>query len=251
MSRRNARGIGSLYQQHSHDAYRRASERINEQQVESIRLQIATFQEYLVNFSQKHRKDIESNLEFRNRFTDMCNLIGVDPLNIERGSLFSNLTGLSDFYMSLAVQLVDMCVSTSSLTGGLVRVDDILQALSTKRRTAITLSDLHKAIKVLKPLNDNAHQYEIIPVNDILYMRSQPRQVNNDILTLLEIAHSNHGWIDQHTVHTHSPAWSTDRIRNSLRQAVMDDGFVWVDEQAPSTRYYFPSLFHDVVQSVV
>lgn len=250
MSRRNNKGIGSLHQHQNKDAYRNLGHSINAQQIQSVQNQIALFKEYLTEFSQKHRKDIESNVEFRNRFTEMCTTIGVDPLNISRGSIFSNLTGFSDFYISLAVQLVDMCVSTATLTGGLVRVDDILSALSLKRQTQITLSDVQKAIKVLAPLHDKRHQYEIIPVNEILYLRSQPRELNNGMLDLLSLAHSNQGWIDQALVQNRQ-SWGVDRVRNSLRQAVMDDGILWIDNQAPQTRYYFPSLFQDVVQSVV
>ncbi|EOR01791.1 Vacuolar protein sorting-associated protein 22-like protein 1 [Wallemia ichthyophaga EXF-994] len=252
MSRRNNKGIGSLHQQHhqNNDAYRSLGNSINAQQLQSIHHQISTFKQYLTDFSKNHRKDIESNVQFRNRFTEMCSTIDVDPLNISRGSLFSNLTGFSDFYLSLAVQLVDMCVSTATLTGGLVRVEDILNALSLKRKTQITLSDLQKSIKVLAPLHDNRHQYEIIPVNQILYMRSQPKELNNDMLSLLSLAHSNHGWIDQSLVQN-AQSWTVERVRNSLRQAVMDDGILWIDNQAPQSRYYFPSLFQDIVQSLV
>ncbi|TIA79598.1 hypothetical protein E3P92_03219 [Wallemia ichthyophaga] len=220
MSRRNNKGIGSLHQQHhqNNDAYRSLGNSINAQQLQSIHHQISTFKQYLTDFSKNHRKDIESNVQFRNRFTEMCSTIDVDPLNISRGSLFSNLTGFSDFYLSLAVQLVDI--------------------------------DLQKSIKVLAPLHDNRHQYEIIPVNQILYMRSQPKELNNDMLSLLSLAHSNHGWIDQSLVQN-AQSWTVERVRNSLRQAVMDDGILWIDNQAPQSRYYFPSLFQDIVQSLV
>ncbi|TIB02244.1 hypothetical protein E3P96_02181 [Wallemia ichthyophaga] len=220
MSRRNNKGIGSLHQQHhqNNDAYRSLGNNINAQQLQSIHHQISTFKQYLTDFSKNHRKDIESNVQFRNRFTEMCSTIDVDPLNISRGSLFSNLTGFSDFYLSLAVQLVDI--------------------------------DLQKSIKVLAPLHDNRHQYEIIPVNQILYMRSQPKELNNDMLSLLSLAHSNHGWIDQSLVQN-AQSWTVERVRNSLRQAVMDDGILWIDNQAPQSRYYFPSLFQDIVQSLV
>ncbi|TIA70240.1 hypothetical protein E3P91_03201 [Wallemia ichthyophaga] len=220
MSRRNNKGIGSLHQQHhqNNDAYRSLGNIINAQQLQSIHHQISTFKQYLTDFSKNHRKDIESNVQFRNRFTEMCSTIDVDPLNISRGSLFSNLTGFSDFYLSLAVQLVDI--------------------------------DLQKSIKVLAPLHDNRHQYEIIPVNQILYMRSQPKELNNDMLSLLSLAHSNHGWIDQSLVQN-AQSWTVERVRNSLRQAVMDDGILWIDNQAPQSRYYFPSLFQDIVQSLV
>lgn len=249
MSRRYNKGIGSLQHHHNATAYQNLSNTINDNQLQAVKQQLDVFKDYLKEFSIKHRKDIESNVEFRNRFTQMCATIGVDPLNIARGSLFSNLTGISDFYLSLAVQLVDMCISTTTLTGGLVRLSDILKALSIKRNTEITLSDIQKAIKILQPLHDNQHLYEIIPINQILYLRSQPKELNNDQMLLLTSASTNNGWVDQSLLQ--SNGWSIDRAKNSLRQAVMDDGIVWIDNQEPQIKYYFPALFQGVVNTVV
>ncbi|TIC21827.1 winged helix DNA-binding domain-containing protein [Wallemia mellicola] len=238
MSRRYNKGIGSLQHHHNATAYQNLSNTINDNQLQAVKQQLDVFKDYLKEFSIKHRKDIESNVEFRNRFTQMCATIGVDPLNIAR-----------DFYLSLAVQLVDMCISTTTLTGGLVRLSDILKALSIKRNTEITLSDIQKAIKILQPLHDNQHLYEIIPINQILYLRSQPKELNNDQMLLLTSASTNNGWVDQSLLQ--SNGWSIDRARNSLRQAVMDDGIVWIDNQEPQIKYYFPALFQGVVNTVV
>ena len=49
----------------------------------------------------------------------MCSNIGVDPLASNKG-MWAQLLGFGDFYYELGVQVVEGCLSTRPLNGGLI-----------------------------------------------------------------------------------------------------------------------------------
>jgi ESCRT-II complex subunit VPS22 len=46
---------------------------------------------------------------------------------------WSEVLGVGDFYYELAVQMIDVCLSTRAHNGGLIAVEDMLKRLKDKR----------------------------------------------------------------------------------------------------------------------
>ena len=254
MSRRNV-GIGSLAKSNqSKINFNNLSNTLSSQQLSNLQTQLNTFKTSLENFSINHKKDIEDNLEFRNQFTLMCAQIGVDPLSTPKpGSIqgmWSELLGLSDFYTSLAVQIVDICLSSKDLNGGLVNLEDLRRILTYKRKSNISNNDIDKAVKILEPLNGKS--YEILKLDsNNLFLRSVPKEMDTDQTVLLSLASHNDGWVTGNMVKNKSDngngyTWNDERVKHCLHQAVMDDGIAWIDTQSTEVTYWFPALVSSI-----
>ena len=66
-----------------------------------------------------HRNEIRQDPIFRAQFHTMCSNIGVDPLASNKG-MWAQLLGFGDFYYELGVQVVEGCLSTRPMNGGLI-----------------------------------------------------------------------------------------------------------------------------------
>ena len=66
---------------------------------------------------------------FRRQFQEMCASIGVDPLSSHKG--FWSVLNLGDFYYELGVQIVEVCLATSHINGGLISLEEIRDRLCT------------------------------------------------------------------------------------------------------------------------
>ena len=74
----------------------------------------------------------------------MCSNIGVDPLASNKG-MWAQLLGFGDFYYELGVQVVEGCLSTRPLNGGLIDLAalcKIVQVLSHGLLTSYTPASL-------------------------------------------------------------------------------------------------------------
>ena len=67
----------------------------------------------------QRRSEIRQDPIFRAQFHTMCSNIGVDPLASNKG-MWAQLLGFGDFYYELGVQVVEGCLSTRPMNGGLV-----------------------------------------------------------------------------------------------------------------------------------
>lgn len=66
----------------------------------------------------------------------MCANVGVDPLASNKG-MWAQLLGFGDFYYELGVQVVEACLATRSMNGGLMDLDSL--------RASVTVSTQPKA----------------------------------------------------------------------------------------------------------
>ncbi|KAK0548615.1 ESCRT II complex subunit Dot2 [Tilletia horrida] len=168
-------------------------------QLTELRNQLSTFSSALRSFATTHRAQILRDPEFRHAFQKMCASLGVDPLSggggggpagsgssssssplSKRGSSIwaDILPGLSDFQYDLGVQIIDVCVSTRALNGGMISMDELIlriQALrsgssapstlsSSTAASVITPEDIARSIQLLEPLGSG---YAIINVPSI------------------------------------------------------------------------------------
>jgi ESCRT-II complex subunit VPS22 len=214
--RRNV-GLSSLSQQSEALAsYSTLSNAISEQQVSTLQSQLATFQSALRTFANKHRAKILSDPVFRKHFADMCSQVGVDPLGSGGRKGLWDFLGVGDWTYTLAVQVVDVCLTSRERNGGLLEMDELIRGVTRLRtgsdgRTttlkaageanknqsskttssvdneAVTVSDVERAIKALSPLGCG---YSIITVGDRKLVRSIAAEFDVDSLTVLECAAS-------------------------------------------------------------
>lgn len=90
------------------------------------------FRDALQEFVTKHSDEIKASPGFRSKFHQMCAQAGVDPLASRKG-LWAKVLGLGDFYYELGVQVVEVCVAARPVSGGMVAMDALVDALRRKR----------------------------------------------------------------------------------------------------------------------
>lgn len=107
---------------------------LSAERARQMKLQVSAFKSKLEQFAVKHKKEIQSDPAFRAKFHAMCATIGVDPLTSKKG-VWSDLLGVGDFYYELAVRIIEICVATRPINGGIMSLRELLPVLQTKRIT--------------------------------------------------------------------------------------------------------------------
>jgi len=77
------------------------------------------------------RDDVRRDPVFRAQFHTMCANVGVDPLASNKG-MWAQLLHFGDFYYELGVQIVEACLASRAMNGGLIDLD-LLRAHVTVR----------------------------------------------------------------------------------------------------------------------
>lgn len=243
MARR--RGLGAINKEKLDKAkYERKGAEIAELEISHVSTQIESFRTYLESFAAKHKNEIRKNPEFRAQFQQMCARIGVDPLASSKG-FWATLLGVGDFYYELGVQIVEVCLATRGINGGLITLEELrIQVVDTRGKTLqqnISQDDLIRAIKKLSVLGSG---FKVIPIGGKKIVQSVPGELNMDHTTVIQEAEST-GYVTLSSLFSGSLKWSKDRAAHVIEHLIKE-GMVWVDEQAQEERYYFSSLFYDL-----
>ncbi|KAG0251091.1 Vacuolar protein sorting-associated protein SNF8 [Actinomortierella ambigua] len=190
----------------------------------------------------------------------MCANIGVDPLASSKG-YWGELLGVGDFYYELGIQIIDVCLSTRALNGGLIELSDLKHrvermrgvrndaattvATTAKSKTKdtnmeITEDDLLRSIKTLAPLGNG---FQVIEIGGKKMVSSVPRELNRDqslILALIQVGDTN-GHVNVQDV-CQRLGWEQGRSVRALN-TLLDDGLMWVDQQIEPFEYWVPGFF--------
>ena len=147
---------------------------------------INRFTESLKKFSLEHKGEIAKHPEFRIRFHALCRSVGIDPLTSSKG-MWAELLGVGDFYYELAVQIVDVCISTRNHNGGIIELSELHSRLNQLRTNTghISNDDIVRAIGKLNVLRSG---YSIIHVGNQTLIQSVPSELNTDHKALIELA---------------------------------------------------------------
>ena len=195
--------------------YTSLSSELSTQQLQDLKNQLETFGSSLRSFASSHRNDIKRDPAFRHAFQKMCASIGIDPLSgpNARGTsgnggiggkingIWSDLLGLGDWQYELGIQIIDVCVSTKHLNGGLIRVEDLIRGVLRLRTGkdpfsikgkeveknldySIDEEDIIRSLKVLKPLGSG---YQILEIGSQKWIRSIPKEFNEDESLVLNL----------------------------------------------------------------
>lgn len=242
---RRKAGVGAIQKQRlEQEKYRDKGTEIQENQLEQMTKQMETFRINLEEFASKHKNEIKKNASFRRQFTEMCALIGVDPLASGKG--FWSVLGIGDFYYELAVQIVEVCMATNYKNGGLISLDELhirlVQARGRKKEhQEITNADLLAAAKKLKIFGNG---FSIVPIGREKHLvQSVPGELSMDHTAVLQQASLSGNAHVSKTMLCQELRWEMDRAQKALDHMVKE-GLAWLDKQGEDeTLYWFPSLF--------
>ncbi|EYC20390.1 hypothetical protein Y032_0022g600 [Ancylostoma ceylanicum] len=212
------------------------------EQLQMFSKQLEEFIMRLEQFAHRHRDEIRKNSQFRRHFQEMCASVGVDPLASGKG-FWAEKLGVGDFYYELAVQIVEVCLSTNHINGGIMTVEEIrnrlMRSRSRTRKETITTDDILRSVDKLKVLGGG---FELVPLGGGRFLvQSVPGELSMDHSRVLQLA-EDAAYVTKELI--------IDRLRwdEPRAQAVLDhlvkEGLAWVDEQATDTvQYWVPSLF--------
>lgn len=247
MRRNRAIGIGALQKDRQRlELFQKKGSSLAKEELDKLTSQMVEFRTNLEKFAEKYKKDIKKSGEFRRHFQQMCAVAGVDPLR-SSANFWGKLLGVGDFYYELAIQIVEVFLSTSHINGGIITIEDLLSRVLASRNTnktlkstdSITTEDILESIKKLKVLGSNIKE---IPSKNSYIIHATPAELNSDHIAISHSAHSTQGYVGQELLREKLD-WSDERIQKALDELVME-GVVWVDNQGPNdeTLFWFPGL---------
>lgn len=249
MRRNRAIGIGALQRDKQRaELFQQKGSSLAKEELEKLTDQMGHFKSNLEKFAQKYKRDIKKNGEFRRHFQQMCAAFGVDPLQ-SSANFWVKLLGVGDFYYELAIQIVEVFLSTSHRNGGIMSIEELLSRVLASRNVSknanlqstdsITQEDILEAIRKLKILGSNIKE---IPSKNSYIVHATPAELNSDHLDITQAAHSTNGYVS-HTMLKEKLDWSDERIQKALNELIME-GITWLDNQGPEgqTLHWFPGL---------
>lgn len=249
MRRSRLVGIGALQKDKQRlELFQQKGSVLAKEELEKLTCQMAEFRSNLEKFASKYKKDIKKDGEFRRQFQQMCATAGVDPLR-SSANFWGKLLGVGDFYYELALQIVEVFLSTSYRNGGIMTIEELQDRVTAARNVSknsnlkstdsITTDDLLEAIKKLRVLNSNIRA---LPSKNSYIIHSTPAEMNSDHIDITQCAHNTQGYVSKALLRDRL-SWPDERIQKALDELIME-GMVWLDEQGPDGEhvFWFPSL---------
>ena len=242
------------------DAYLQLGKSLNEQHSNQLSTQLQVFQSALINFANDHGDEISLNLEFKNKFTQIVQLIGIDPLDLllytsqnDRNGGTSSSSSSSNykrsnvvatnFGVALAVKIIEICQQIRDLNGGLISLKELISTLQNSCETeGISLVILEKDIESsLNNLNTLGKGYEILIINGKKWLKfSSTENLSNDQLKIYELCEFMGGYVTYRLLRDNY-GWDKVRCKTVIDEMIMN-GFLWVDSQDNGEwQYWEPS----------
>lgn len=267
------RGVGlSAFQNRSSlsSSYANHGASLRSTNLASFQTQLSVFRSVLHNFALQHADTIKSDPSFRAEFAQMCNTIGVDPLagsNVKgknKGNWWGQIMGgdVNDFYIQVAMRVVEVCRASRGENGGLIGVDECKRRVSKGRALggeidvseyakdsllakftacgsangSLGSADILQSIKSLEPLGSG---FSIITVGSKQMIRSVPKELNTDQSIVLE-AILLLGYVTRSMLEDNL-GWEPARAETVIED-LLGDSLVWVDLQASEKEYWSPAF---------
>lgn len=223
------------------DAYSRLGNYLSQKHSDQLSTQLAVFQSALINFAEEHGDQIKSNNEFRMKFTEMCQLVGLDPLELMIYTSSKNPKRTENFYITLSVKIVEICQETRDLNGGLISIKDLLTRLQNNGnfKSSITEQDISESLKVLESLGQG---YEILMIKDKKWLKfslasTVESNISNDQKKIYEICTFMGGYVTYRLL-MDNYGWDRIRCKSVIDEMIMN-GFLWVDSQGDNGQSQF------------
>lgn len=236
--RRGLGVAGVLKQRERSEKMSELGGKIEASRIETAKARIAAFKTRLADFALKYRSRIQEDPIFREQFVEMCDLVGVDPIQVSRlpASWLGSLGGLSDFYSELAVQVLTQCmIQRKSAYGALLPVSKCLEMIQTEN---VSLDDLKRSLRSLDCFG--AGGVKIVSIAQDLFISSLPDEMSKDSSSILQGFKSKDGRSLQSL--SESLGWPAERTMHALN-ALVKEGVMWVDRYQGKTTYWVVSLW--------
>lgn len=121
------------------EQYNKIGKTLEDNKLSFVQDILISFKSSLSEFASKHKNRINSDPEFRQQFHMMCISVGVDPLASNKG-FWSDILGVGDFYFELGVKIINVCVQTRSVNGGVISLNELYSIINKKLSSTTTAS---------------------------------------------------------------------------------------------------------------
>lgn len=213
------------------EAYLRLGQLLTKKQSDELSTQLAVYQSALVNFARDHGQTIKNNPDFCRKFTQMCHLIGVDTLELLL-FLDSSKKKSDNFYLGLAVRIVEICEETRDINGGLISLKELNSRLQDDASAPISASE-EEILKSLALLGEEGNGYEIMDINRKKWIRSTGSLGKGSISTnqkkVYELCEFTGGYVT-HRLLKDNYGWDAVRLKTVIDEMILN-GFLWIDNQ--------------------
>jgi len=231
-------GISGLRRSEVTQGFKKVGHSLQEEEAERLKEQLAAFKELLSSFATKHKSKISRNPEFRAYFNEMCATIGVDPLASGKG-FWVQLLGMGDFYYKVAVQVIEVCIKTRDLNGGLLPFPALLSEVQQSwPQSGVCASDIETAVKKIKLLGNS---FQVVTIGSKKFVQSVPCELSPDHVILLDELQESRS-CSAATI-SMKLNWQPSRAEFAFN-FLLSHGFVWLDTQdLRGAVYWLPEAF--------
>jgi ESCRT-II complex subunit VPS22 len=210
----------------------------NDELVVQMKEQMAAFEAELQKFAVEQRENIQRDPVLRAKFHEMCQRLGVDPLTSRKG-IWAKLLGIGDFYYELGVRVIEVCVATRHINGGILALSELLRKLRARANPAIrgsiaSADDVERAVKKLEVLGSGLRIVDIGQKEKLV--RSVPIELSPDHTRVLNLC-TDRGYIT-HSGVKRALSWEDARI-DATFNFLLHTEMAWIDEQCAEGRAYW------------
>lgn len=224
------------------DSYTRLGKTLTENHNNQLQTQLLVLRSALINFAVDHGQEIVENREFTVKFSKMCQLADIDPLDLvlqcqsTAGSSKSH-----EFSTALAVKIVEICQSTRHLNGGVILVEELTFLLRKSNVVTcdITPSHIESALQVLVNLG---HGYNIVDINNKKWLKfasATGSNFSNDEKLIYTLCGFMGGYVTYRLLRDNY-GWDKVRCKTTIDQMIMN-GFLWIDQGGSEQQFWVPS----------
>ncbi|KAK8803717.1 hypothetical protein WA158_001411 [Blastocystis sp. Blastoise] len=222
------------------------TQKINEQIKisETVMVELKKALEIMANDQQNALKGMSVNeqKQMQKDFYDLCLQLGIDPLSAEMpflSRIFGTGSDFGKYYNNLGVSVIDICLVTRDLNGGIIPLDDLVNRVNATRglKEKVSLADVKIAIDKIKPL---ASYLKTQDVGHREVLINTPVELNESKFSIMNIAQEHGGKVSESVLR--SLNLDVDVYIDMIHE-LMKEGFAWIDTQGSETEYYFPSFY--------
>jgi len=158
--------------QSENEQYNKIGKTLEDNKLSFVQDVLISFKSSLSEFASKHKNRINSDPEFRQQFHMMCISVGVDPLASNKG-FWSDILGVGDFYFELGVKIINVCVQTRSVNGGIISLNELYTIIK-KKLSSTTIASSSSSLKTITSSSSSSSS-------------SLPNKSNNNELSIYDI----------------------------------------------------------------
>lgn len=245
LNNKRARAISTTMNKLNADrnAFQRLGKALSNRHSEGLSVQLSVFQSALVHFAADNADVIKKNPEFRRKFTLMCELIGVDTLELAMmaESRPKKSGALID---AVAIRIVEICRETATINGGFISYKELMSRLIDCDSIPLDISERHLD-GALEALADLGSGFETVSINLKKWVRSLGVSgslgISGDQKSVYELCEFMGGYVTLRLLKDNFN-WDMLRAKSVIDEMIMN-GFLWVDNQglAGEAQFWEPS----------